>query len=124
MVRYSMKYSELEFGLKHKRYCDSHGINPNEANLEEINKAMYEELCEKRKKRYQENRDAIQEIIRKYKGEKREEILQHRKEYAKQKCVCECGWIICRNNLSTHMKTDKHRQAMADNLNYEILTRE
>ena len=94
MVRDSMKYSELEFGLKHKRYCDSHGINPNEANLEEINKAMDEELCEKRKKRYQDNRDEVQDMNRKYRGtrEKRyynsERNMQSRLVYVNAEALC------------------------------------
>ena len=110
MVQYSTKYSELEFGLKHKRYCDRHGINPHEANLEEIKKGMGEEMREKRKKRYEEHKDEIKEVIRKCKEKQRDKVLEQRRLYAQQTYLCECGCTVRRNNLSTHLKTQKHER--------------
>ena len=65
MVCYSRKYTEIEFTLKHKRYCDKHGINCHEADLDEINKAMREDnrkyWREYNKKRAERAKTAMQE---------------------------------------------------------------
>ena len=118
MVKYSRKYSEIEFTLKHKRYCDKHGINPDEANLEEINQALVEanlKRCrEKSKEYYETHHDQMIEAMRKHKLEKRDEILEKKQLYSQIKCICECGCEVVRNNLSTHKKTQKHLMLMEE----------
>ena len=46
-------------------------MNLDEASLDDINKGMYEELQEKRKKHLEEHRDEIQGIMSKYEGKEK-----------------------------------------------------
>jgi len=116
MVIYSSKYSEIQFSLKHKRYCDKNGINPDDANLEEINTALRDanlkRMRENKQKYYEEHRDQMLEAMKKNKLEKRDEILA--KLYSQIMCTCECGCEVARNNLSTHKKTPTHLRLMED----------
>ena len=117
-MKYSNKYSVIEFTLKHKRYCDKHGIDSHTADIKEINKAMLEELSKRWKEQskayYQEHRDKVLESMRKHRLEHHDEILEKKKEYAKLTCICECGCQVLKNNLSTHKKTPKHKKLMEE----------
>ena len=41
---------------------------------------------------------------------RREHILNYQKEYRKRRIECTCGKSIVRNNLTDHLKTQRHQQ--------------
>ena len=112
-VRYSDRYIAFYFGIRHKRYCEKHGIDPHTVDIDELNKAMREsrraQWREKSKLYYEKNAEKVQEAMQKHREEHREEILAKKKIYAQRKFTCECGCEVARNNLARHLESDKHR---------------
>jgi len=71
-----------------------------------------------------DNRDKRSEYNKQNYIDNRDKILQQKKQYnidnkekIRQKITCECGCVIVRGNISTHKKTNKHKELMEQNNN-------
>jgi hypothetical protein len=57
----------------------------------------------------EEKIEYYREHIKKYREEHRDEVLEYKKKYNKQKFTCECGTISNVNHKQRHFKTKKHQ---------------
>ena len=89
----------------------------------EHKKEYYLNNIEHRKEYILLNKDKLQEQMKEYKKANKDKILEKNKEYRevnkdkikdkiKEKITCECGSIICKGELSRHIKTSKHQELM------------
>ena len=89
--------------------------------LKKRNKDYRKENPEKEKARKEkyasEHQEERKEYMTKYREEKAEEIAIARKKYNlehkeenEKRCECECGSIVSRQNLNTHLETEIHKK--------------
>jgi hypothetical protein len=99
-------YRVLNKELLRERALDYHFNNLDILNEKKKEKANNEELKEQKKeymKKYRkENAEKIAESKKKY-NEERKEIMEERIE-------CACGSTISRQNMTVHLKTDRHQK--------------
>ena len=103
----------MRLTLRQERYCIRHGLNPDEADIEEIEKGLKEESAQKLQAYYAEKKQYITERNKKYKIDNYEKVRERKKEYMAILTRCECGCEIVRNNITSHLKTKKHQILMA-----------
>jgi predicted GIY-YIG superfamily endonuclease len=127
-LEYLKKYRE-EFKEKYKQYNKKY-YEENKNKLKKQNKEYHEKNKDKikerekiyrnenkekisirKKKYYEKNKDKIKKYY-----EKNRDIILKRKE---EKIECECGTIICKPNLNSHRKPQKHKLKMK-NLKLEL----
>jgi hypothetical protein len=84
-------------------------IYPERESRKEINKVYEEKNREKIRERQKEYREKNREKIREGQKKHYEKNKEKRNEKAKEKVECPCGSIVRRGDLSTHKKTQKHR---------------
>ncbi len=89
---------------KRKKYLEE-----NKEKLAEQQKEYREDNKEKRKEYREKNKEQISEQTKGYYDKNKEKIAEKRKE----KVQCECGYIVSRNNLSSHKKRQIHKDLMA-----------
>ena len=80
-----------------------------------------EERKEYDKERYQANKDELIEYKKAHKEQKKEYDKEYREQNKEQirerkneKIICDCGTVVSRGNLSTHIKTQKHQNYLAN----------
>ena len=102
--------------VRGRRFCEQLGIDINKIDNDEFIRIMKERSKEQTRKYhqnyYEKHADKIKTATQQYRAEHREEISERKKTYAQQDVLCECGWTVKRNNLSTHLKTQKHQHAV------------
>ena len=67
-----------------------------------------EKIQEQTKLYRENNKDKKREQDKLYRENNKDKLNEQFKERSKQQMTCECGCIICRNSLKTHLKTAKH----------------
>lgn len=65
---------------------------------------------------YEENRDEMLDKQKKYREENRDKILE-KNRMKKVKVICECGCEILENNMSIHLKTNRHKKFIENTTN-------
>jgi len=112
-----LPFSPMKY-LNRKECCKKYYKN-NTDKCKEINKKYYElnkdSILNYLKNYREENKDSLKEEKKKYYQKNKEKIFN----YKKQKITCECGSIICKGDLSKHIKTKKH-QKFLENQKKEI----
>jgi hypothetical protein len=98
---------------KNKEYRENNKEKLNEYNKEyrENNNEYHKEYRENNKEKLKEYRENNKEK----RNEKSKEYYLNNKEKINKKITCECGSIITKNNLSTHIKSKKHLKLMEKN---------
>ena len=114
IIYYSMVDS---LTLKQKRFCEKNDMDMNDIDKKTLIATMRENDREQwrqySKQYYATHTEQIKTAMQQHRALHREEILEKKKTYAQQDIVCECGCTVRRNNLSTHLKTEKHKKQIA-----------
>ena len=71
----------MRLTLRQERYCIRHGLNPDEADIEEIEKCLKEESAQKLQAYYTEKKECINERNKKYKIDNYEKVRERKNEY-------------------------------------------
>ena len=90
-------------------------------------KQYKEENKDKIKEYYQQNKDKLDENHKDYYEQNKDKILEYNKDYYqknkdiilqrnKEKITCECGAYICQGEKTRHLKTQKHKKWLGNNL--------
>jgi hypothetical protein len=64
------------------------------------------------KEYYEANKEHINKLNREYNKEYKKVNKVKIQEYRKEKITCDCGCIICKGDISSHKKTNKHINLM------------
>jgi len=117
---YNKEYNELN-KENNKKYREN-----NKEKLNEYNKKYRENNNEYHKEYRENNKEKLNEYHKEYRENNKEKLNEYHKEYRennkekmkeyyekrKEKITCECGSIITKKNLSTHIKSKKHLKLM------------
>ena len=88
----------------------------NKDKKKEIDKKYNENNKQKIQEYHKEYYEVNKEKIQEYRGNNKEKIQEKAKEYYKIKITCNvCGSIVCKRDISKHIKTSKHQSQMPEN---------
>ena len=90
----------------------------NKNNILKNKKEYYQDnkdrILEFRKIYYENNKDKRLEYQKGYCQENEEKISEYKKEYQKVRTICGCGCELTKQSLSSHKKTQKHKELLSN----------